>query len=124
MQFEFNNQYVPQSLVEIDEIGEFGLEARNDDGYFWYMLIKTFYGTSVIATCGPVVPDIDPIPAGYTAYLDKIPYKEDKIAKTISRFLNDPKKGITKAEVISLDDAKKQFKEICPYLKSFNGDTF
>lgn len=124
MVFEFNNQYVPQSLIEVDEIGEFALEARNDDGYYWYLIIKTFYGTAVIATCGPVIPDLSAIPAGYTAFLDKIPYKEDKLEKIISRFLNDPKKALTKAEEISIDEAKKQFKEIYPYLENFDGDSF
>lgn len=124
MTFEFNNQYVPQSLIEIDEIGEFALEARNDDGYYWYFLAKTYYGTTIIATCGPVVPDISAIPAGYTAFLDKIPYKEDKLEKIVNRFLNDGKKCLTKATEISIEDAKKQFKEIYPYLQNFNGDNF
>lgn len=32
--FEFNNQFVPQSLVEIDNIGSFAIEASNDEGYY------------------------------------------------------------------------------------------
>ena len=32
--FEFNNQFVPQSLVDIENIGQFAIEASNADGYF------------------------------------------------------------------------------------------
>ena len=36
MQFEFNQQLMPQSLVEVEEIGQFGLEGWNDEGYYYY----------------------------------------------------------------------------------------
>lgn len=124
MQFEFNHQLLPQDFIEIEQIGEFGLEATNDLGYCWYMIIKTFLGTSVICTCGPIIPDISIIPSGFTTHLDKIPYKEDKLAKTINYFLNDSKKGITSAKIISFDDAIDQFRELKDYLKNFSEDTF
>lgn len=124
MIFEFNKQLMPQNLVEIDEVGEFGLEASNDEGYFYYLVIRTLLGTTTIATCGPIIPDIEMLPSGFKMTLDKMPFKEDKLAKTISFFLNDTKKGITQARVISIDEAIKQFRELKDYLINFSEDTF
>ena len=124
MIFEFNNQLVPQNLIDIDQIGEFGIEASNDDGYYYYMVIKTLLGTSVIATCGPVFPDSELLPSGFSCTLTKMPYKEDKLAKTINLFLNDKYKKLTRAEVIEVDDAIAQFRELRDYLINFNEETF
>lgn len=96
---------MPQNLIDIDQIGEFGIEASNDDGYHYYMVIKTVLGTSVIATCGPIFLDSDLLPSGFSTTLTKMPYKEDKLAKTINLFLNDKYKKITSASVIDVVEA-------------------
>ena len=98
MQFEFNHQLMPQNLIEIDEIGQFGLEAWNGEGFYWYLIVRTCLGTATIATCGPIIPDIELLPSGFKMTLDKMPYKEDKLAKNISYFLNDRTKCITDAK--------------------------
>lgn len=124
MQFEFNQQLMPQSLVEVEEIGEFALEGWNDEGYYYYLIIKTILGTSIISTCGPVVPDIDILPAGFKITLDKTAYKEDKLIKNISYFLNDRSKALTYAQVITVDDALKQFRDLRSYLATLSEETF
>lgn len=124
MQFEFNQQLMPQSLVEVDEIGQFGLEAWNDEGYYYYLIIRTILGTSVVSTCGPVVPDIDILPSGFKMTLDKMPFKEDKLAKTISFFLNDRSKALTHARVLPVEETVAQFRELKDYLLTFSEETF
>lgn len=124
MEFEFNHQLIPQNLIDIEEVGQFGLEAWNDTGYYYYMLVRTMLGTSVIATCGPVFPDIDVLPSGYSSAITKIPFREDKLAKTISFFLNDKHKCITEAKLITFEDGIRQFRDIGPYLENLREDTF
>lgn len=124
MEFEFNHQLIPQNLIDIDEIGQFGLEAWNDLGYYYYLIVRTMLGTSVIATCGPVFPDLSILPSGYTSSMIKMPFKEDKIAKTISLFLNDKHKCITQAKILSFEEAIKQFRDISPYLQTLSEETF
>ena len=124
MQFEFNNQLMPQSLLEVDNLGEFGIEAHNDLGYYWYMVVRTILGTSIISTCGPVLPDIALLPDGFSMNLQKEDYKEDKIARIVSKFLNDFKKGITDAKVIDPIEAIDQFRELKDYLKTLREETF
>ena len=84
MEFEFNQQLMPQNILDIDEIGEFAIEASNDEGYFYYLVVKTFIGTSTFASCGPVIPDTDLLVDGFTCSLSKCPYKEDKISRAIN----------------------------------------
>lgn len=124
IQFEFNNQLMPQSLIEVEELGQFALEAWNSGGYYYYLIIRTILGTSVVTTCGPVVPDIDILPSGFKITLEKMPYKEDKLIKTISYFLNDKSKSLTDARELSFEEAIEQFREIKPYLLSFSEETF
>lgn len=121
MEFEFNNQLVPQSLVEIDEIGEFAIEAHNDIGAYYYLVVKTTLGMSTIATCGPIVPDIEYLPKGFQIKLDIIPYKEDKLTKIINMFLNDNYKCLTEAVVVDVDTALDQFRDVGTYLKNHTG---
>lgn len=124
MQFEYNNQLLPQNVIDIEQVGEFAIEAHNDLGYYWYIVIRTIMGTSIIATCGPVFPDIALLPSGFSMELEKIPYKEEKLCKIINRFLNDPKKSITDAKVIDAIEGIDQFREIKNYLKELKEETF
>lgn len=124
MQFEFNHQLLPQSILEVDEVGEFAIEANNDLGYYWYLVIRTILGTSIISTCGPVFPDIALLPSGFCMTLEKIPFKEEKLAKTINLFLNDRKKGLTEARIIDVEDGINQFRELKDYLKDLREETF
>ena len=124
MEFEFNHQLTPQNVLEVSEVGEFAIEAYNDLGYYWYLVVRTIMGTSIISTCGPVFPDIALLPSGFSMTLEKIPYKEEKLAKNISYFLNDRKKGLTQARVIDVQDGINQFRELKDYLKELREETF
>ena len=124
MTFEFNNQYVAQSLIDIDEIGVFAIEARNDAGEYYYMVVRTLLGTVTMATCGPVVPDVALLPTGYSTYLTRMPYKEDKISNAINKWLNDTKKQLTVANLIDINDAIAQFRDIGDYLTNYGEELF
>lgn len=117
MNFEFDNQMTPQNNIDIEDIGQCCLECSNEEGYYYYIIIRTSMGITSIATCGPVVPDLEQLPNGYSTYLKKIEYREDKIAKEIKYFLNDKKK-INQATEISFEDAIANFRDLGAYLKS------
>lgn len=124
MDFEFNHQLMPQNVLEVAEVGEFAVEAWNDQGYYWYLVVRTIMGTSIISVCGPVFPDIKLLPSGFNMSLEKIPYKEEKLARTINMFLNDHRKGITEARVIDVLDGISQFRELKEYLTTLSEETF
>lgn len=121
---EFNNQLMPQSVVEIDELGDFGLEAINDEGYYYYIAVRCFQGMAVIATCGPVIPDVDLLPSGFSMSLSKTPFREDKMNKFLNLFLNDKHRLLTEARLISFEEAISQFRELKNYLINLSEDTF
>lgn len=121
---EFNQQLLPQSVVEIDELGDFGLEASNAEGYYYYIAARCFQGIAVIATCGPIIPDVTLLPSGFSMSLSKVPFREDKITKFLNLFLNDKHRLLTEARLISFEEAVQQFKELKDYLINLSEDTF
>lgn len=117
MIFEYNQQLLPQNLLDIDDLGQLCLEGSNDDGMYFYLIIRTSLGSSIIATCGPVVPDIDMLPKNCCEMFKRIDYSEDKIIKEIENFLNGKNK-LTDAKIISFDEAIECFRSIKDYVKN------
>ena len=101
--FEFDNQFVPQNVISIDRIDNFCLEAINETNlFYYYLMIKTEMGMSEIFTYGPIVPDI-PEPLDFYSYsYQKIKYNDKKICSFIDKWLNDRMKGITTASIINV----------------------
>lgn len=124
MEFEFNNQLQAQNKIEIDNIGSFALEAVDEAGLYYYYIIQTIMGQSIIASCGPILPDIDMIPSGFHINLYKMPYQEERLVKSINMFLNDKYKKIINAYEISIEDAIEQFRDLKDYLRNLDVETF
>lgn len=124
VQIEFNQQLMPQNVINVEELGQFAIEAWNDEGYYYYLIIRTLLGTTSIASCGPVIPDVEMLPSGFTMNLDKVPYKEDKLTRTVTMWLNDRSKKITNAKTIEIPEAIEQFRDLKEYLKTYSEDTF
>ena len=116
--FEFNNQFVPQSLVDIENIGQFAIEANNADGYFWYLVVTTSLGTVTIASSGPCIPDVALLPGGYACSFYTMEYKENKLEKAINTWLNDRGKGLVEARVVEVDKALDEFRDLGEYLRN------
>ena len=116
--FEFNNQFVPQSLIDIENIGQFAIEANNDEGYFWYLVVSTSLGTVTIASAGPCIPDVALLPGGYACSFYTMEYKENKLEKAINTWLNDRGKALTEARIVEIDKALDEFRDIAQYLRS------
>ena len=122
MTFEFNQQLMPQNLIDIENIGDFALEGINDEGNFYYLIVRTTLGITTLASCGPVVPDVNLLPSGYCTYISRMQYKEDKVAKQINIWLNDKSKALTKASLIEIEDALDQFRDLGEYMRNYSED--
>lgn len=120
--FEFNQQLVPQSLIEIEEIGNFALEANNEDGYNYYLIVKTSLGNALLASVGPVVPDFLDIPNGFQINIEIMQYKEDKLIRFIKQFLNDRSKKLVSAQLVDVDTALEQFRDVKDFISNYQGD--
>ena len=124
MEFEFNKELTPQNQIEIDNIGSFALEASNNTGAYYYYVIQTIMGQTIIASCGPVIPDIDILPSGFCVSLHKMPYNEVRLSKVINLFLNDKDKKIVDAKEVNIEYAIEQFKDVKEYLRNLDVETF
>ena len=122
---EFNNEYLPQSLIEIPDIGNFALEAYNEkQGYFFYLMIKTMLGTATIVSYGPVVPQVTLLPESYSVNFSRVPFKDRKIKSTIAKWLNDRDKGLTEAKIIDEKVFFDEFRDMKEYLENYGEDIY
>lgn len=112
---EYNRQYAPQDCLYIDNMGDVSIEASNDEGMLFYLILVTKRGTSTMLTFGPVVPDIYELPSGYSVQLEEFDFETDKAQKKVSMWLNDRKK-ITKATIVTVPDALSQLRDAGSYL--------
>jgi len=125
-------RYLPSTsygeILDIDNQGEFALEACNDDGYFYYMVVKTFQGTVSIFTWGPIIPDMELIPeargkeGAYTFKLTRLKWNEKKIKNTVTAWITNRDRGITQAKLISEQEALIQIKDMQKYIMQFGED--
>lgn len=120
---EYNNQYVPQNLLDVEQLSSCAIEASNDDGLFYYLIIKTSLGTSTIVTCGPVVPDVNLLPDGYSVTLNRMKYDDNKVESVVIKWLNDKKK-ITDAKILPIEDAIAQIRDLGEYMQNYSDEVY
>lgn len=121
---EYDQELQFMNGIDIADIGQFALEANNEEGFFWYLVVRTSLGITSLAECGPVIPDVELLPNNFKQGLTKMPFKEDKLIKAISFFLNDKSKKIIKAKEIEINDALNQFRDLKSYLENYGNEVF
>ena len=125
LNIEFNNQYVPQNFIEIESVGNVCLEAINeDDGLYYYLLIKTSLGTTSIFEYGPVIPDIDKLFDNYNISFIRQPFNEKKLNLFLKKWLNDKNKEITAAYVIDENKFLDNYKDICYVINEYGKEVY
>lgn len=101
--FEFDSKQVFIKKLEVEDLGNAAILCRTDDGKEYAILSKTFLGKTILLKYGPYLPDIDMLNFNLELSFKKFDYKEDLIIREIEKYLQDPRKGITEAEVVSED---------------------
>ena len=122
---EFDNQYTPQNFIEIESVGNVCIEAINeDDGLYYYLLIKTSMGTTSIFEYGPIVPDIDKLFDSYVVSFNRMSYNEKKLNMFLNKWLNDKTKKITAAYVIDESKFLDNYKDITYTIKNYSKEVY
>lgn len=125
LRVEFNNQYVPQNILEIESVGNVCIEAINEnDGLFYYLLIKTSLGTTSIFEYGPVIPDIDKLYDNYLVSFNRMQYNEKKLNMFIIKWLNDRMKKITAANIIEEKVFLDNYKDIAYTIENYGAEVY
>lgn len=94
----------PVGQLDVPDVGECCILARNDDGEEYYLVTHTTLGFTEIVQYGPSTPEIQQLPMSVKYSYQRIDYKEAKIRDIIDKFLNDRYAKITQADVIDIDD--------------------
>lgn len=115
-EFEYLTRVVVEDSITIEDIGYCAVEACNDLGQFWCLVIKSDLGITEIFETGPVIPDIEELPKNCNWSYKRIAYSDSQLSKIIDKFLNDSYRGITQAREIDMEDAKKYFRNLVDYI--------
>ena len=107
MTFEYLQRVVVEAQVDIENIGECALLGRNDIGEEFYLVIKTELGWTEVFEYGPFVSDLELLPINYNISYSRFEYNEGKLERIIDRFLNNPKRLISQAQVVELYEIRK-----------------
>jgi hypothetical protein len=121
--FGYSSETIYARELDIDELGQVALEAKDSESMFYYLIIRTALGQSSIVEYGPVVPDIDLLPDFTEIKFQRIEFNEVKLTKIIRSFLAPRNKGKNKIEdaiQINVDDAISRGKNILEYIKNFD----
>lgn len=123
--FDFANTWTATNSIDIPEIGNFYLEAIDEkNGLYYYLMIKTSLGTASVMWFGPVVPDVELLPSGYTAKFERMPFNDKKVKNWINKWLNEREKQITAAYVIDEDKFMSSFRNLDVYMKSYCDEVY
>ena len=104
MTFDYLQRVVIDGQLEVEDIGQCIIQANNDLAEEFYLIIKTELGWTEILEYGPCVPDLPLLQVNYNIKYSRIEYNQGKIERAIDKFLNDPKRGITQAKLVELED--------------------
>lgn len=106
MIFEYVQRVVVDATIDIDNIGECVIQARNDLGEEFYLLLRTELGWTELIEYGPATPDISLLPHTINYKYDRFEYNSAKIERIIDKFLNDGKRMISQAQVVEIEDIR------------------
>ena len=116
MQFEYMHQIVVGDTLDVDDIGNCVIQAFNDLGEEFLLVIRTILGWTETFEYGPITPDIKELPKDVSMIYHRREYSESKITKAIDSFLNNPYRNITQAMVIDVETAKKDMRNLIDYI--------
>ena len=106
MTFEYLERVVVEAQIDIDNIGDFNLLCRNDVGDEFYMIVRTELGWTQLLEYGPYTPDLAQLPLNYNIKYSRFEYNQGKLERAIDKFLNDPKRMISQAQLVEIENIR------------------
>ena len=117
--FKYNYLMTATGVLEVDNMGQCAVKASNDFGEEYYLVMRTSLGKTYMFTYGPIVPDLDILPPHVSCAVDRFDYNEKKIKMLITRWLEDGKKNITKAEEVEDTEIFECCRDLIDYMKGY-----
>lgn len=115
-------EYLPTSVyiekIDIKDIGNTIIEAKNDNQIYYYITISTDFGVTRVCEFGPCLDFAQYEVKNFKFNFNKFQYSESKIIKAINTFLKNPIYNIVEANEITLDELYKNNNlEILKFIK-------
>jgi len=126
MKFDYLQRVVIEAQLDVENIGQCVIVGNNDFGEEYYLIIGTDLGWTEVIEYGPATPDLDILPFNVNSSYSRFEYNQNKLERIIDKFLNNPKRLVTQARVVELDEIRENI--INPVDKvfvksSFEGDS-
>lgn len=103
--------------LDVEDIGDCAIEANNDKGLVYYLIIKTIYGITHCLETGPFIIDLEELPKVSNIRYFSFEFNDKKINKIIDSFLNDPNREITQAKIVDEEEVYENSRDILQYFK-------
>ena len=101
--------------LEIDDPANCCIQACNDMGEYYYLLIESTLGWTKMLEYGPALPDFYELPKSVFCTFNRIEFNELKIDKKIKEFLYSPMRNITQAQQVDREVMFEDCKSILDY---------
>ena len=122
--FKFGPEINYNNELEIENVGNVCIEAIDNAGQNYYLIIRTSLGVTTIVEFGPVVPDIDLLPKSTRIEFKRMGYKEETLHKIIAKFLSDRyQQRIEGAYIVDYDYALDCGVDIFEYMRNYSEDS-
>ncbi len=112
MIFDYLRTVQAMDSISIEDIGNTCINALNDDGLEWYLLIETNNGWTKTTLFGPLKVDSDSLSTSFSYNYYEKDFSDKHISKTIETFINNPKYMITQVCEVDKNYAKERFNSI------------
>ena len=116
MNFEYLITVKKEQSIDIKNIGTCALDAYNDLGFEYILIIKTKEGLTEIIEYGPLIPDLKYLPANVSYTYNRFDFSESKIIKRINKFLTEGGRGITQVFEISPSEGKDKIRNLVDFV--------
>lgn len=112
MRFDYFKVVSSYDSIDIEDTGNVCLECSNDEQLEWFLKTRTDLGWCEVEQFGPLKIDSDSLDMSFTLSYQPFEYSEYKLIKTIKDFLNNDKREITSAKIITEEEFNSRLEGI------------
>ena len=106
MTFGYDKESSYRGMIDIEDVGNFALEAIDDNYNAYYMIVFTKFGKTTIMTYYPIAVDNRATTDNLNCTLCKVDFNDKYMKCAITKFLSDFKgKHITQVNLLDYDKA-------------------
>lgn len=120
MQFEYLQMITAQEHIDIDDIGNFCIQAFTPYGDTKILVVRTIDGISEIIDYGYINTDVAELPDEVNYSYRRIEFSQVKLIKIITKFIND--KNVSQVFEITFDEAKSVIRNLIDCIASRPSD--